>query len=256
MRRIVITTVMSLCVVSLAVISSADTLVMRDGTRVEGTVTGIEARTITFRHADGKARRYSTSEVEALEFVSAERANPRAISDRRLETPAGTQLVVRTVETIDSRNAGANQLFSAIVEEDVRGASDLVIVPEGSSVQLMIRQITSGGATGSREMVLDVQSITVNGRRYVVSTADLSLENATGIGRNKRTAEMVGAGAAIGTIIGAIAGGGKGAAIGVPVGAAGGVGAQVVTRGRDVQVPAETVLMFRLDKAATLEAER
>jgi hypothetical protein len=91
---------------------------------------------------------------------------------------------------------------------------------------------------------------------YVVSTADLTLENATGIGRNTRTAEMVGAGAAIGTIIGAIAGGGQDAAIGGLVGAAVGGGAQVVTRGRDIQVPAETVLMFRLDKAVTLQAER
>jgi hypothetical protein len=78
----------------------------------------------------------------------------------------------------------------------------------------------------------------------------------TGIGKNKRTAETVGAGAALGTIIGAIAGGGKGAAIGVLAGAAGGAGVQVPTRGRDVQVPSETVLKFRLDKAVRLQAER
>ena len=58
---------------------------------------GIASRTITFRHADGKSRRYATSEVRALEFISAERINPRATSDRRLEAPAGTRLVVRTV---------------------------------------------------------------------------------------------------------------------------------------------------------------
>jgi hypothetical protein len=111
MKRFTIATAMSLCLVSLATISSADTLIMRDGTRVEGTVTGIAGRTITFRHADGVSRRYPTSEVEALEFVSADRANPRAVSARRLEAPAGTQLVVRTVERIDSRNGGAAQTF-------------------------------------------------------------------------------------------------------------------------------------------------
>ena len=56
--------------------------------------------------------------------------------------------------------------------------------------------------------------------------------------------------------LGALAGGAKGAAIGVLVGAAGGAGAQVLTRGRDVQVPAETVLKFRLDKRVTLQAEQ
>jgi hypothetical protein len=254
MKRLVIATAMSLGVVSLAAISSADTLIMRDGTRVQGTVVGIAARTITFRHADGVSRRYTTSQVEALEFLSAERANPRAVKTHRLEAPAGTELVVRTVEAIDSRNVGADQTFSAIVEQEVKDESGRVIIPERSSAQLVIRQMSSGGKTGSPEMVLDVQSITVDGRRYVVSTADVTQKSDTGIGKNKRTAEAVGGGAALGTIIGTIAGGGKGAAIGVLVGAAGGAAAQVLTRGHDVRVPAETVLKFRLDKPVTLQA--
>ena len=183
MKRIVIAAAMSLWVVSLAAISSADTLVMRDGTRVQGTVVGIKARTITFRHADGVSRRYSTSQVEALDFVTAERANPRAVSGRSLEAPAGTELVVRTVETIDSRNAGADQTFSAVVEQKVTNASGGVIVPERSSAQLMIRQMSSGGATGGPEMALDIQSITVDGRRYMVSTKDLTLEATPGSAR-------------------------------------------------------------------------
>ncbi len=256
MKKIVIATAMSLFVVSLAAVSSADTLIMRDGTRVQGTVVSIAARTITFRHADGVSRRYPTSQVQSLEFLSAERANPRAVSGRNLEAPAGTELVVRTVETIDSRNSGAEQIFSGIVEQAVTNASGRVIVPDGSSAQLMIRQVSSGGKTGSPEMALDIQSLTVGGRRYLVSTTDMTLESGTGIGKNKRTAEAVGGGAVLGTIIGAIAGGGKGAAIGGMVGAAGGAGAQVLTRGRDVRVPAETVLRFRLDKPVTLQPER
>ena len=256
MKRIVIATAMSVCVVSLAAIASADTLIMRDGTRVQGTVVGIAARTITFRHADGVSRRYTTSQVEALEFLSAERANPRAVRSHTLVAPAGTELVVRTVETIDSQNAGADQTFSAIVEQQVKDESGRVIIPERSSAQLLIRQMSSGGKTGSPEMLLDVQSITVGGRRYVVSTADVALDSGTGVGKNKRTAEAIGGGAALGTIIGTIAGGGKGAAIGVLVGAAGGATAQVLTRGRDVRVPAETVLKFRLDKPVTLQAEQ
>lgn len=104
-------------------------------------------------------------------------------------------------------------------------------------------------------MALDIRSITVDGRRYLISTTDLTLESDTGIGRNRRTPEAVGGGSALGTIIGAIAGGGKGAAIGAVVGAAGGAGAQILTRGRDVRVPAETVLRFRLDRPVTLQPE-
>ena len=135
-------------------------------------------------------------------------------------------------------------------------ASGRVIIPERSSAQLLIRQVSPGGTTGSPEMVLDVQSITIGGRRYLVSTSDVKIDSGTGVGNNKRTAETVGGGAALGGLIGAIAGGGKGAAIGVLAGGAAGAGVQVLTRGRDVQVPAETVLKFRLDKGVTLEAER
>ena len=98
MKRFVIATAMSLCVLSLATLSTADTLVMRDGTRVQGTVTGITGRTITFRDVNGTSRRYSTTQVEALEFLSAERANPRAVNSRRLQAPAGTELRIRVAD--------------------------------------------------------------------------------------------------------------------------------------------------------------
>jgi hypothetical protein len=256
MRRIIIAAAMSLCMVSFATVASADTLIMRNGTRVEGMVTGIAGRTITFRHADGASRRYPTSQVASLEFFSADRSNPRAPSARRIEAPAGTELVVRTIETIDSRNSGADQTFSALVERAVSDETGRVIIPEGSSTQLVIRQVSSGGKTGSPEMVLDIQSVTVGGRRYLVSTADLTEDSDTGIGANKRTAETVGGGAAIGTVIGAIVGGGKGAAIGGLIGAGGGAATQVLTKGHDVKVPAETVLRFRLDKPVALRAEQ
>ena len=254
MRSLFIAAAMSLGVVSLAAIVSADTLVMRDGSRVEGTVLAIAGRTITFQHADGVSRRYPTSRVQSLEFISADRANPRAVNGRRLEAPAGTELVVRTVETIDSKIAESDQIFSAIVEQAVTDASGRVIIPDNSKAQLMIRNVSSGGATGSPEMVLDVHSITIDGRKYLVSTTDLTEDSDTGIGTNKRTGAAVGGGAAVGTVIGAIAGGGKGAVIGGLIGAAGGAATQVLTKGHNVKVPAETVLRFRLDKPVTLRA--
>ena len=256
MKRTVIALAMSLCMVSVATLAAADTLIMRDGTRVQGTLIAFAARTIMFRHADGVTRRYPTSQVQALEFLSAERTNPRAANGHSLEAPAGTELIVRTVETIDSGTVGADQTFSAIVEQKVIDASGFVIIPERSSAQLIIRQVSSGGATGSPEMALDIQSITVDGRRYLISTNDLRIDGDRGIGKNTRTAESVGGGAALGTVIGAIAGGGQGAAVGVLVGTAGAAGAQVITTGRDVRVPTDTILKFRLDRRVTLRPDR
>jgi hypothetical protein len=260
MRRIVIATAMSLCVVSLAAISSADTLVLRDGTRIPGTVVSVAARTITFEDRSGISRRYNANQVDALEFTTASPRNAAvgtAGSSRRVEVlPSGTDLTVRTSEAIDSSTAVVDQTFSALVERDILGESNNVIVPAGSHAVLVVREISSGGTTGSPDIMLDMQSLTVNGRRYLVSTTDLKKDTETGIGKNKRTAEAVGGGAALGTIIGAIAGGAKGAAIGVLVGAAGGAGVEVLNKGKDVRVPAETLLTFRLNKPASLQAER
>lgn len=260
MKRIVIAAAMSLCLVSLAAIASADTLILRDGTRVPGRVVSVAARTITFEDASGVSRRYNASQVDALEFTPASQQNAAvgtSGSSRRLETlPRGTEVTVRTAEDIDSSTAVVNQTFSAIVERDIHGESDTVIIPAGSHAVLVVREVSSGGTTGSPDVVLDMQSMTVSGRRYLVSTADLKQDSGTGIGKNKRTAETVGGGAALGTIIGAIAGGAKGAAIGVLVGAAGGAGVEVLNKGKDVRVPAETLLSFRLDKPVSLQAER
>ena len=260
MKRIVIATAMSLCMASLASIASADTLILTDGTRVSGRVVNVAARTITFEDVSGVSRRYNASRIDAIEFTPAGQRNAAVGtngSNRRLEIlPSGTELTVRTAEDIDSSTAVVDQTFSAIVESDIIGASDNVIIPAGSHAVLVVREISSGGRTGSPDMVLDMQSMTVSGRRYLVSTADLRQDTGTGIGKNKRTAETVGGGAALGTIIGAIAGGAKGAAIGVLVGAAGGARVQVLNKGKDVRVPAETLLTFTLNKPASLQAER
>src|SRR5438309_694903 len=132
MKRIVIATAMSLYVVSLAVIASADTLTLKDGTRVPGTVVSVAARMITFKDSSGISHRYSMNQVERLEFSSARQRGAIATPNgSRLETvPRGTELAVRTVEDIDSTTAVANQTFAAVVEHDIVGDSGDVTVPE------------------------------------------------------------------------------------------------------------------------------
>jgi len=166
--------------------------------------------------------------------------------------PAGTSLAVRTNQEINATSAAEGHTYSATVEHDVKDESGSVVIPRGSEAQLVVRKASSGGTTGSPDLVLDVQSVTANGQRYLVSTADVERKNQRGIGKNRRTGEMVGGGAALGTIIGAIAGGGKGAAIGAIAGAGAGATAQVLTKGKEVRVPAETVLTFHLDQPLRL----
>jgi len=170
--------------------------------------------------------------------------------------PSGTELALRTNETIDSKTATAGQTFSALMDRDVLDSSGALAISKGSNAELVIRSAAGGSATKTSSLVLDVDTITVAGKRYAVSTGDVQQKGRQGLGANKRTAEMVGGGAAIGALIGAIAGKGKGAAIGAGVGAAAGAGTQVLTKGKQVQVPAETILAFKLEQDLRLEPAR
>ena len=169
-----------------------------------------------------------------------------------VNVPAGTAISVRTNEAIDSRDASEGQTYSAIVVDDVKGSSGEILVPKNSDAQLVIRKVATGGTTGSPELTLDLNSITVNGRRYMVSTADVSQKGNTGVGKNKRTAEMVGGGAVLGTLLGAIAGGPKGALIGAGAGAAAGTAGAAATGKRQVAVPSEALLRFTLRNSVEL----
>lgn len=161
----------------------------------------------------------------------------------------GTKVPVRTEETIDSAKAVEGQTFAAEMADDVMDANGDVVIPRGANAQIVIRSASKGGRfKGTSDLGLDLQSIAVGGKQYLVSTTDLQQKGKEGFGANKRTGVFTGGGAALGAIIGAIAGGGKGAAIGAGAGAGAGAVTQVATKGGAIKVPAETVLMFQLDK--------
>lgn len=135
-----------------------------------------------------------------------------------------------------------------MVAHDIADSTGAVAIPRGADATLVIRDASGQGKVeGRSELVLDVGSVTVNGQTYRLDTSNFVEKGKQGLGKNKRTGEFVGGGSVLGGIIGAIAGGGKGAAIGALSGAAAGGGAQAVTRGRAVRVPAETRLSFRLE---------
>ncbi len=158
--------------------------------------------------------------------------------------PSGTTVAIRTDEQISTKQAG--QAFSGQVAENIEDQSGRILVPRGSPAELVVLEASSGGTIGTPKLALGVRAITVNGRRYTVTTSAMEKRGEEGVGANRRTAEMVGGGAVLGTLIGAVAGGGKGAAIGAIAGAAAGAATQVITNGDKVEVPAETLLTFRL----------
>jgi hypothetical protein len=76
--------------------------------------------------------------------------------------PTGTEIAVRTNDAVDSQNASEGQTYSATVLQDIKGTAGGTLIPKGSDAQFVIRQVNSGGTTGSPQLILDLRSITVN----------------------------------------------------------------------------------------------
>jgi hypothetical protein len=153
--------------------------------------------------------------------------------------PAGSVITVRTDEHITA-NRNDGRVYGGFVTEDVVDRDGRVAVPRGSHVELLVRQASN------HEMVLDLESVDVNGRRYGIRADADEVRGSNNNGG--RTAKAGVGGAILGTIVGAIAGGGKGAAIGAAAGGGAGVGIALATRGRQVNIPAEYLLSFRLER--------
>jgi hypothetical protein len=253
------------------------TVLMRDGTTLSGTVTATSPAEVTLTGDDNTTHTVPMTQVKSIQYDDAAAAQTQAaggptgatasrrasesvhehhyhptqaeIRTKTYVLAAGTKVSVRTEDAINSASAVEGQTYAAEVTDEVLDADGDVVVPRGSNAQIVIRSASKGGRfRGASDLVLDLQSISVEGQQYTVSTTDLKESGKQGLGANKRTAEYTGGGAALGAIIGAIAGGGKGAAIGAGAGAGGGALTQILTKGGSIKVPAETVLTFQLDK--------
>jgi len=179
-------------------------------------------------NAGGDMHRRSAASRARSDAMHEEHYHPtqEEIHTKTYVLPVGTKVPVRTEEMIDWASAVEGQTFAAEITDDVVDANGDVVVPRGANAQIVIRSASKGGRfKGTSDLVLDLQSMSVGGKEYLVSTTDLQQKGKQGFGVNKRTGEFTGGGAALGAIIGAIAGGGKGAAIGAGAGAgAGAVG--------------------------------
>ena len=248
------------------------TIQMRDGSTLTGTVTATSPSEITLTGDDSKTHQIPMTQVKSIEYDQNSSNQPNAtpsqpssgrtsglrerhhpsqaeIRSKTYVVPENTKVSVRADEAINSATAAEGQTYAADVTDDVLDANGDVVIPHGSNARIVIRSASKGGRIrGASDLVLDLQSVSVEGQEYLVSTTDLQQSGKQGLGANRRTAEYAGGAAAVGAIIGAIAGGGKGAAIGAGAGAGGGALTQVLTKGGAIKVPAETVLTFQLDK--------
>lgn len=173
---------------------------------------------------------------------------PRPVA-QRVTIPAGTVVPVILTEALDTKTAQPNDVFHATLAQDLV-VNGIVAVPRGASVQGQV--VDAKGAAhfkGQSYLSLDLTEMSAYGRRIEIQTDTFAQQ---GKARGKNTAEKTGGGAALGALIGALAGGGKGAAIGAIAGGGAGAGVNAVTRGQEVQIPSESRLEFHLQAPVTL----
>jgi hypothetical protein len=315
------------CLVVSAALLSADTLVLRNGTRVDGVYVGGDSHSLRFS-VGGRVNYYNLSEIDSVRFSGgpqtyapggtyppgqnypqsqnyppnqgypqgqaypqnapppdgnypppqngtySQSSNypqpaagpqggyqtqppagygapppPEGQGPAGIEVPAGTEIVVRLIDPVNSERDNLGQTYRATIDQPVV-VNGQTVIPRGSdAVATLIDAKQSGKIEGRTVLTVDLKNVTVNGRTYDIVTTGVSRASGS---RGERSAKVIGGAAALGAIIGAAAGGGRGAAIGAGSGAAVGTAAEVATSGQKVKIPAETRLTFTLQNPLDL----
>ncbi|MBI4463187.1 MAG: hypothetical protein HY647_00650 [Acidobacteria bacterium] len=239
---------------------------LKNGETITGEFQEGDQTSITFR-VGGQAQRYSLSEINSITFTPKPAAaapagapsyaagrsdapktdtastTTQAAKSLGVTVPIGTILTVRMIDAVDSATNRVGETFRGSLDEPLVVAGKTV-APRGADITVKLTEVEQAGRIrGRSELTLVLLDITMEGRKYEITTNQVSEASDS---RGKQTAERVGIGAGIGAVIGAIAGGGKGAAAGAAAGAGAGTAIQVLTRGEQVKIPSESRLEFTL----------
>ena len=177
----------------------------------------------------------------------------RAQGGKTITVPAGTRILIRMIDSIDSSKQKAGYRFTASLETNLQ-VNGVTVAPRGATVYGRLASAQSAGRmSGSSELTLELTDILINGTAYPLLTSTYEVK---GQGEGSKTAKKVVGGAGLGALIGGIAGGGKGAGIGALAGAGAGTAVAASKKGQQLSIPSETLLEFRLQQPASLPAAR
>jgi hypothetical protein len=174
------------------------------------------------------------------------RSSSSSSRESTLDIPAGTEFDVRLSQSLSSATNLAEDRFEATTLVDAR-EGDNILVPAGAVMRGVVSSVTKTSRTErTGRLTLAFDQITIGRRAYPIRATVTQAIESEGI---KGEAGRIGAGAGVGAIIGGILGGVKGAIAGILIGGGGTVAA---TEGKDVELPAGTVLRVRLDSGLNL----
>ena len=168
-----------------------------------------------------------------------------------IDLPAGTSLRVRLDQDLGSKISRPGDMFNATIADDVIVNGQTVIARGARAEGTVIDAQPLGRFKGAARLALRLERVRTNWGSYPVATSSISRAEK---GKGKRTGIFAGGGAALGAIIGGIAGGGKGALIGGLTGAGAGAAGSAFTGNTEILLPAETLLTFHLDHSVHITA--
>ncbi len=158
--------------------------------------------------------------------------------------PAGTSLAVRVDQHISVKTSHAGEQFTGEIVEPIGASDGSVLVAKGSRVRGVIDAAHRRGRfKGASVLQLRLTNITLNGTEYPIRTRDLTQRKK---GKGKRTAAFIGGGSGLGMLVGGLASGGTGLLIGGLAGGGAGTAAAGFTGNRDIDIPAESIVHFKL----------
>jgi hypothetical protein len=180
-----------------------------------------------------------------------QQASAPPVQPTEVNIPAGTELAIRINQSISVKRTPAGSGFDGEVVESWVDANGRVILPKGTPVGGIVDESHRRGHFKGRSILeLRLTSLTLNGTQYPIETRDLVR---TKKGKGRRSAGFIGGGAGLGMLIGGIASGGTGLLIGGLAGGGAGTAVAGLTGNRDLDIPAESIVRFRLADDLTLQ---
>ena len=160
--------------------------------------------------------------------------------------PVGQELDVRLQAPLSSETAAVEQRFEATTAVDLM-QNGRVLVPAGSVMRGVVSDVKRPGRVDRvGSLTLSFDQMVVRGRTVPIRGMATQVFESGGIREEVGTA---GAGAGVGGVIGGLIGGVKGAILGAVIGAGGAIAA---TEGKDVHLPAGSIIRVRLDSPANV----
>jgi hypothetical protein len=185
----------------------------------------------------------------ALRNAPVTTASAAAQTAKKIYVPAGTRILIRMIDSIDSTKQKAGDRFTASLETNLV-VDNIVVAPRGTTVYGRLASAESAGRMkGSSQLSLELTDIVIRGTAYPLLTSTYDVK---GKGEGGNTTKKVLGGAGLGALIGGIAGGGKGAGIGALAGAGAGTAVAASKKGQQLTIPSETLLEFRLQQPGSL----